>query len=167
MTTINEKIFEKFPEKTASKLRRHFTMSAAEWVDKYATGHLQDLKEMGAKWHSEYLEERCAMDYGYGFRVVPRTKIKTGPPVAEGDSVGHTTLVHLTHRLNLRDIFGDNYKPVYLNVQESPLTHIEGLGIVVEHTVRPSWLPEDFVIVSMVAECDTQKHEWKAPVNPG
>src|SRR5262249_9130124 len=61
---LNEDIKNCPPLQARVKLR---LMSAEEFIEKHASGTLRKNKSLGMVWKQQYLAERCAYEFGWGF----------------------------------------------------------------------------------------------------
>lgn len=54
------------------------------------SGTLRHSWELGMAYDSLYVHERIAWEFGYGFELIPRTRLTCGLPVSEGDCPSYT-----------------------------------------------------------------------------
>lgn len=141
-------------------------MSADEFVESHASGTLRKNKRIGMAWKSQYLHERVAYEFGYGFECIPRTRITVGNPITEEDSHSITEAGwHIERYQNMSIFPEDTYSCKYLQVEYPDSSRREGIGILVEQTSAP-FIPEGHTVYSLIAEYDPQKHKWKEAINP-
>jgi hypothetical protein len=48
-------------------------MPEEEWIDKHASGTLRKNKRIGFSYRAQYLNERVAYEFGWGFQILPRS----------------------------------------------------------------------------------------------
>jgi len=60
-------------------------MSAEEFIEKHASGTLRKNKHLGMVWRAQYLQERTAYEFGWGFECLPRSRVTFGDAYTEGD----------------------------------------------------------------------------------
>lgn len=132
------------------------------WVQEYGSGTLRRAIEEGMVWCDLYHHERAAMEYGFGFELVHRSRLTTGPAVADGDHPPTTeTCWHkraLTYRAQVCGL-DRVYRVVWARVDHGDSHVQEGLAIVCE-CPRPAWAPKGRVLLAFTT--DDAGH----PVNP-
>lgn len=141
------------------------TMPENEWIEEHASGTLRKNKRIGFSYRLQYLAERVAYEFGYGFEILPRSKIAFGDALTE-ENCGPITEAgwHIERYINM-DIFGDYMEAKYMYATERDGKVSEGLGIIVRETSAP-WVPTGHIIFAIIAEFDTVKKVWKDAVNP-
>lgn len=165
METIKVKPSEQEAVTKAGQLR---ALSEAEWIDGYASGSLQKAKRLGFSYRSLYLEERCAHDFGWTFRVLPRTRVTFGDALMEGDCAPLTETCWFARRLIDRNIFpdSDKYEVKYIKTYKTDIagaSDIEGVGVVVR-TSSAAWIPCGYLVFAIIAEW--KNGEWLEAQNP-
>lgn len=141
------------------------SMPENEWIEEHASGTLRKNKRIGFSYRLQYLAERVAYEFGYGFEILPRSKIAFGDPLTE-ENCGAITEAgwHIERYINM-DIFGDYMEAKYIYATERDGKVTEGLGIIVRETSAP-WVPAGHIIFAIIAEFDTVKKVWKDAINP-
>src|SRR5262245_35010849 len=59
--------------------------SDEEFIERHASGTLRKNRRLGFAWKSQYLEERVAFEFGWGFQCQPRSRVTFGDAITEGD----------------------------------------------------------------------------------
>jgi hypothetical protein len=140
-------------------------LSEEDWIEKHGSGTLRKNKRIGFTYRTQYLSERVAYEFGYGFEIVPRAQITFGDPITEGECPSLTEAGwHIERYLEL-DPFGDYFEAKYIHASYRDNTQREGVGIIVRETSAP-WLPAGHIVFSIVAEFDPAKKDWKHAINP-
>jgi hypothetical protein len=140
-------------------------MSEADWIEKHSSGTLRKNKRIGFTYRTQYLTERTAYEFGYGFEVVPRSQITFGDPISEEDCHSITEAGWHIERVMMMDIFGDRIEAKYIHAAFRDGTNREGVGIIVRET-SAAWLPSGHIVFSIIAEFDPIKKAWKDAINP-
>ena len=140
-------------------------MSESDWIEKHGSGTLRKNKRIGFSYRSQYLAERVAYEFGYGFQIVPRSQITFGDPITEENCPALTEAGwHIERYLQL-NIFGDYLEAKYIHVSFRDASQKEGVGIIVRET-SAAWLPTGHIVFSIIAEFDIEKKKWKNAINP-
>lgn len=141
------------------------TMSEADWINNHASGTLRKNKKIGFSYRSQYLEERTAYQFGWEFKILPRSKITFGDPITEGDNHSVTEAGwHIERYINTRLFYEDYYEAKYLVADESGGSR-EGIGLIVRDTTA-QWVPPGHIVYAIIAEFDKTAGKYKPAVNP-
>jgi hypothetical protein len=160
---LNEDIKNCPPLQARVKLR---LMSAEEFIEKYASGTLRKNKSLGMVWKQQYLTERCAYEFGWGFECLPRSRVTFGDAYTEGDCKALTEAGWLCERYMSLIIFPEDYCEVkYINVDYGEEVKKEGVGLIVRQT-SAQFIPDGHIVFAIVAEFDPVRKRWKHARNP-
>ena len=152
--------------KELSHLIKQRTMSAEEWIAIHASGTLRKNNAIGMVWKQQYLHERVAYQYGFEFNIAPKSRVLTGEALTEGDNHSVTEAGwHIERYMTLNLFQEESLKCVYLNVESSENEIHEGIGIVFE-TTTAQWIPEGYVVYSIVAEYSKKDQAFLPANNP-
>lgn len=165
METTKTKASEQETTTKAGHLRQ---LSETEWIDGYASGSLHKARQLGFAYRPLYLEERCAHDFGWTFRVLPRTRVTFGDALMEGDCPALTETCWFARRLIDRNIFpdSDKYEVKYIKTYKTDITgasDMEGVGVVVRSS-SAAWIPCGYLVFAIIAEW--KDGEWLEARNP-
>lgn len=143
-------------------------LPADEWVERHGSGSLRKAKALGFAWRGLYLEERCAHDFGWTFRVLPRSRVTFGDALMEGDCAPLTETCWHASRLIARNPFPDSdvYEVKYVTAHRTDATgeaEVEGVGVVVRQT-SAGWVPVGHLVFAVIAEWTPVG--WKKAQNP-
>lgn len=129
---------------------RDFT--AEQWVDQYGSGSLQKARSVGMVWRPLYLQERTAFEWGWGFKVVPRSRVTFGDAVMEGDCSALTETVWHAKRGLTRNQFPEDFFEVkYLTVHHGVFDVERGVGLILRQT-SAQWLPGGHIVYAVLSE---------------
>lgn len=137
------------------------------WIEDHASGTLRKAKRLGFAWKALYLEERVAYEWGWEFKIVPRSRLTFGDAFIEGDTPSLTEACwHIERYFTLNpfpdsDVFEAKY--VYLSDDEGRTK--EGVGIIVRST-SATWLPSGHIVFCIIAEYDAKNKTWLKARNP-
>lgn len=140
-------------------------LSEDKWIETHGSGTLRKNKRIGFTYRTQYLAERTAYEFGYGFEVAPRSQITFGDPISEEDCHPITECGWHIERYMALDIFGDHVEAKYIHASYRDGTNREGVGIIVRET-SAGWLPSGHIVFSIIAEFDPVKKAWKDAINP-
>lgn len=140
-------------------------MSENEWIEAHGSGTLRKNKRVGFTSRTQYLAERTAYEFGYGFQILPRSQITFGDPITEEDCHPLTEAGWHIERYMMLDVFGDRFEAKYIHASYRDNSQREGVGIIVRET-SAIWLPVGHIVFSIIAEFDPIKKEWKDAINP-
>lgn len=143
-------------------------LSESVWIDGFASGSLQKARNLGFAYRPLYLEERCAHDFGWVFRVLPRTRVTFGDALMEGDCAPLTETCWFALRLTCRNAFpdSDKYAVKYIKTYKTDVSgsvESEGVGVVVR-TSSAGWVPLGHLVFAIIAEW--KDAEWLEAKNP-
>lgn len=155
-----------FLEACRARWRTRFDVTACDWIEAHGSGTLRKNKRLGMSWKSQYLEERVSFEFGYEFEALSGNRVTQGIPLTCGDCKASTETGWFTDRMQTIDIFGDRPSPSYISVEYPDGTRREGLGIVLNLTHRPAWLPESYKVFAIVGEYDPDHKDYVSSLNP-
>lgn len=142
------------------------TITADEFVEQHASGTLRKNKKLGMTWRAQYLHERAAYEFGYGFDILPRSRVIFGDAYTEGDCKPLTEAGWHSERYLEMSIFPEDYFEVkYLHAETNDQKRREGVGIIVRQT-SAKWVPAGHLIFAIIAEFDPAKGLFLPAVNP-
>ncbi len=141
-------------------------LSDGAWIDRHASGTLRKAKSIDFSWRSMYLEERTAYEWGWGFVIVPKSRVIFGDPIIESDCRPLTEACwHIERYLTLNPFpDSDKLEAKYIKV-ESKHEKKEGIGMVLRHT-SADWIPEGHIVYAIIAEYDPRTHNFLPARNP-
>lgn len=143
--------------------------SESLWIERHASGSLRKAKALNLSYRQLYLIERCTHDFGWGFQILPRTRITFGDALMEGDCHPLTETCWFSERLMAMNRFPDSdiYQVKYIKVHEGTDTSgdisMEGAGVVVRSS-SALWIPSGHVVFAIIAE--SRNGEWMTAQNP-
>lgn len=142
-------------------------LGEADWISNHASGSLQKAKKLGFSYRSLYLEERVAHDFGWTFKVIPKSRITFGDALMEGDNPSLTETCWFALRIMNRNHFPDTdyYELKYIKTYHTDLKGEEGeegIGLILRQS-SAMWLPKGHLVYSIIAEWDGK---WKGASNP-
>ena len=122
-------------------------------------------KRIGMAYFEQYIAERTAYEFGYGFQCLPETRVCTGKPQTEGDCHPITEAGWFIERyIQLRHFSSDSIISRYIMLDtDGEIT--EGIGMVVDKT-SATWIPKGRVVFAIVTEYSKSKGEWLPAINP-
>jgi len=136
-----------------------------EFIERHASGTLRKNRRLGMAWRKQYLQERVAYEFGFGFECLPRSYVTYGDANTEGDSKAVTEAGwHMERYLELSIFPEDRYEAKYIMVDHDN-EHREGIGIIVRATSAP-FIPDGHIIFAIVAEYDLIKRDFRRARNP-
>ncbi len=135
------------------------------WIEKHASGTLRKNKKIGFSYRTQYLAERVAYEFGFGFEILPRSQITFGDPITEENCKPLTEAGWHIERYMSTNVFGDFIEAKYINASYRDNSKREGVGIILRET-SAGWLPAGHIVFSIVAEFDPIKKAWKDAINP-
>ncbi len=141
-------------------------MSPEDWIERYASGTLRKNKRLGMAWHSQYLTERVAFEFGWEFELQPRSRVTFGDAFTEGDVSAITEAGwHIDRYLELCVFPEDRVECKYLQVEYADGSKTEGIGMVVRET-SAAWIGRGNLVFAIVAAFDPLTQAWQAAKNP-
>src|SRR5436190_23224078 len=110
-------------------------MEADEFIERHASGTLRKNKRLGMVWREQYLEERTAYEFGWGFQCLPRSRVTFGDAYTEGDTHAITEAGwHIERYIELSTFPEDRFEAKYITVEHKDGTKREGVGMIVRET---------------------------------
>jgi hypothetical protein len=146
------------------RVRARF-MSEAEFLFLHASGTLRKNARLGFDYKKQLLHERTAFDFGYGFEAIHESHVNWGTPITEGDCHAITESGWHTDRYESIAFPGDEFEVKYLKIHTGNGPDREGVGIIIRKTSAP-YVPNNYVVFSLIAEVGVVKHDYKDAVNP-
>lgn len=137
----------------------------SEWIERHGSGTLRKNKRIGFTYRTQYLAERIAYEFGYGFQIVPRAQITFGDPISEENCHAITEAGWHIERYISLNIFDDYVEAKYIHASYRDNSKKEGIGIIVRET-SSLWIPSGHIIFSIIAEFDPYRKVWKDAINP-
>ncbi len=127
---------------------------AKTWILSWGSGTLRRAVEEDMAWRELYLEERTALEFGYGFHPAQQSRLTLGKALAEGDSPAVTETCWWARALRWRA--GRDQRPATVRVVHARLSAAdevtEGIAITYEPHMRPAWLPADRTLVAFTTD---------------
>lgn len=140
-------------------------MSESDWIETHGSGTLRKNKRIGFTYRTQYLAERVAYEFGFGFQILPRSQITFGDPITEENSHPITEAGWHIERYMEMNLFGDRVEAKYVHVSYRDNSQKEGVGMIVRDTTAP-WVPPGHIVFALVAEFDPYRKAWNESVNP-
>lgn len=142
------------------------TMGADDFIERHASGTLRKNKRLGMVWREQYLVERTAYEFGWGFECLPRSRVTFGDAYTEGDVHAITEAGwHIERYLELSIFPEDRFETKYLQIEHKDGSKREGIGIIVRET-SATFFPAGHIVFAIVAELDTATNDWRDAENP-
>ena len=164
------KVSEKLPLKISNRIKER-EMSAEEWIELHGSGTLRKNKRIGFAWQKHYWHERICYEFGYGFEMLPKTRITYNDPITEGDCSAITEAGWFIERYMSLSIFDDDLFEAKYIIAEYPdldeslqYKRKEGIGIIVKQTSFN--IPAGNIIFSIVAEFNRTNNSFNNAINP-
>jgi hypothetical protein len=141
-------------------------MTAEEFIEKHASGTLRKNKRLGMVWREQYLDERTAYEFGWGFECQPRSRVTFGDAFTEPDSKSVTEAGwHIERYMELSIFPEDRFETKYVNVEYKDGRKREGIGMIVRQT-SAAFVPGGHIVFAIVAEFDPVRKTWLEAKNP-
>jgi 8-oxo-dGTP pyrophosphatase MutT (NUDIX family) len=137
-------------------IRQHLDDLPERWVSRFGSGTAKRAIEEGMAWRELYLIERAAFEFGYGFQIAHLSRLTVGRALAEGDSRATTETCWWARALRWRaerDKRHAKVSVVHARLDDGGEV-TEGIAILYEPTVRPSWLPQERVLIAFTSKGD-------------
>ncbi len=142
------------------------TMDAEDWIQNHASGTLRKNKKLGMSWKSQYLEERVAYEFGWGFEVLPKSRVSFGDAISEGDCHSVTEAGwHIERYMEMSIFPEDVFECKHIDVEYNDGVTKTGIGIITRQT-SASFIPSGHIVFAIVAQYDKVKKEWLDAENP-
>jgi hypothetical protein len=139
-------------------------MSEDEFIEQHASGTLRKNKRLSFHYKKQYLHERTAFDFGWGFECIHESHINWGQPITEGDCSAITEAGWFIDRYQFMAFPGDEFEAKYIQVS-SPDETKEGVGIIIRRTSAP-YVPDGHVVFAIIAKVNPITHQYEDAVNP-
>ena len=141
-------------------------MKAEEFIENHGSGTLRKNKRVGFHWRSQYHDERTAYEFGWGFRVIPASRLTYNDPITEGDNHSVTEAGwHIERYLNMSVFPEDEFECKYIIVEFGDGKREEGIGILVRRT-SAAWIPGGHIVYAIVAKFDPVRKVFLPAENP-
>lgn len=140
-------------------------LSEDHWIEMHGSGTLRKNKKIGFSYRTQYLAERVAYEFGYGFEILPRSQITFGDPITEENCKPLTEAGWHIERFMEMNVFNDYIEAKYINASYRDNSHREGVGIIIRET-SAVWLPVGHIVFSIIAEFNPRMKEWEDAINP-
>ena len=161
-----KEVYDSLPPSLKRRVdQRH--MKADDWIESHASGTLRKNKRIGMAWTNHYYTERFAYEFGWGFEVLPSTRVNFGQAITAGDCSAITECGWHCERIMQMDIFGDEFEVKYIKAQggfgknAKPDVEREGVGLVVRKTSAP-FVPKGHLVFAIIAELNKETGVWEA-----
>jgi len=139
------------------------TMSEDEFINEHSSGTLRKNKRLGFEYKKQYLHERVAFDFGYGFECLHESHINWGLPMTEGDCPPITEVGWHIDRYQFLAFPGDEFEAKYLKIHTGIGPDREGVGIIIRKT-SAAYIPNNYVVFALIAEI--KNHDYSPAINP-
>lgn len=146
-------------------------MTRREFIMEHGSGTLRKNTKLGMANSRQYLDERVAYEFGWGFEARPAKQVTIGQAITEGDCHALTEVGwHAERYLSYMLFPGDAGTVAYITVEVNGERR-EGVGIVITKT-SATWVQLDttvdssMVIFAIIAEWDSKANDWKKAINP-
>lgn len=164
METISRSISNDQFTSFVNKRNKNRNMDENDWIETHASGTLRKNKRIGFAYRSQYLAERIAYEFGYGFEIVPKTRVTFNDPISEGDCHAITEAGWHIERYMVNNIFGDYVEAKYIHITYED-SKKEGVGIIVRET-SCEWIPKGHLVLAIVSEFNPIRNRWENAINP-
>lgn len=147
------------------------SLNPQDWIDRHASGTLRKNARLSFSWSSQYRVERVAWEFGWGFEMLPKTRVTFNTPITYGDCRAVTESGWHIERCIERNMWmNDQYEAKYIIVEGGggkgeAKGRREGVGLLLKKT-SAVWLPRGYIVFAIIAEYDYNTHEWGDPINP-
>jgi len=154
-------------EKATARYENVRSKNDSDWISVHASGTLRKAKSLGFAWKSLYHEERTCHEWGWEFRIVPRSRVTFGDALIEGDTHPLTEACWHMERYSVINPFpdSDQFETKYIYVTEDDGKVREGVGIILRAT-SACWPPTGHLVFAIVAEFDVIGSRWLPARNP-
>ncbi len=142
--------------------------TAEQWIEDHGPGTLRKAKKLGYSWTKMYQIDRTAHEWGWEFRIIPKSRVTFGDPFIEGDCPALTEACWHQERYFTLNPFPDSdafeAKYLYVDVGDGEPKQ-EGVGIILRKT-SAVWIPKGHIVYAIIAEYDVAKKAWGKARNP-
>ena len=139
-------------------------MTEDEFINNHGSGTLRKNKRLGFHYKKQYIHERVAFDFGYGFECIHETYVNWGQPMTEGDSHPITEAGWFADRYQFFAFPGDEFETKHLEISVANET-VKGVGIIIRKTSAP-YIPEGNVVLALITKENPVTHLYEPAVNP-
>jgi hypothetical protein len=145
------------------------TMTREQFINEHGSGTLRKNTKLGMDNSRQYLDERAAYEFGWGFEARPSKQVTLGQAITESDCHALTEVGwHAERYLNHLLFPGDEAQVAYITIEVCGERR-EGVGIVITKT-SAWWLRvdphTDVTVFAIIAEWDPKTKDWKEAINP-
>jgi hypothetical protein len=145
------------------------TMARADFIHEHGSGTLRKNTKLGMDNNRQYLDERTAYEFGWGFEARPSKQVTLGRAITEGDCHAITEVGwHAERYLSYMLFPGDEGTVAYITVEVNGERR-EGVGIVITKT-SAAWINidpyVDMTVFAIITEWDNKTKDWKEAINP-
>lgn len=121
------------------------------FIENYGSGTLRKSARLGFNVQDVYLRERAQLEFGYGFEVVPRSRV-TYTDIKLVSCAAMTELGwHAERMIEMRPFESDTFVCKTFEVEFADGRKKEGVGILVWQT-SAAWIPQGSMALAIVAE---------------
>lgn len=141
--------------------------SADEWIRDHHGGTLLKAKALGYAWRDMYLEARTAHEWGWEFRIVPRSRVTFNDAYVESDVHELVEACWHQERFLALNRFPDSdlLQAKYMIIEREGQPKLEGVGMILRRT-SAKWIPSGQIVYCIIAEFDPDSRAWKEARNP-
>lgn len=130
------------------------------------SGTLKKNTKIGMKSYSQLEHEAICQVLGWGFEVLPTTRVVFNDAISEGDCHSITEAGwHIDRMLSTWIWPEDKFECKYIIIDESGCSRREGVGIVCKSS-SVQWIGNGKIVFALIAEYDSVRGVWKDAINP-
>jgi len=123
---------------------------ADDWIDKHASGTLRKNKRLGFSWRKQYLEERICWEFGWYFKCIPKSRVRFGDALTEGDCKEITEAGwHMERYISRWPFIEDEFEVTSIEATLADGTIEKGIGLVVKKT-SANWIPVGHLVYAII-----------------
>lgn len=125
------------------------------WIATYGSGSLRYAVQEAMRWREMYLEERVALEYGYGFEAIHASRCLIGDALAASNDPGTTETCWWARALRYRaqrDSRADKVQVVHARVTDGDGATTEGIALYLQPDPWPAWLPKDRKLIAFTTD---------------
>lgn len=142
-------------------------LSNDDFIERYASGTLRKNKRLGMAYKSQLYCERVAFEFGYGFEMLPATRVNIGTAITCGDCHAISECGWHCDRLIETNVFSDKFEVCHIVADGSggknaSLGKREGIGVYVKST-SAKFIPSGHIVFAIIAF--EENGQWKC-INP-